>query len=64
MEQPDITMKGYVDLYNPYRINRDKWKEISWIHQWHSDDFQMKLTSVYFIDDNGEYIDFNVTYDR
>ena len=29
-------------------------------HQWHSDDYQQN-TSVYFIDDDGEYIDFNVT---
>ena len=59
MEQPDVTMKGYVDLYNPYRINRRNIERKFPGYTWSSDDFQIKLSSVYFID-NGKHIEFNV----
>ena len=61
MEPNDITMQGYVDLYNPYRVNKREIKRKFPGHHWRSDDYEVKLASVYFIDEDGEYIDFNVT---
>ena len=58
MEQSNILMQGYIDLYNPYKLTMQnvvrKFQGYSF-----PSDFTVQLSNVHFIDDNDEYIELN-----
>ena len=59
MEYSDVLMTGYVELYNPYKLNIQNVERKFPGYRWGSDDYSVQLNNVHFID-KGKYIDFNV----
>ena len=51
-------MKGYIDLYNPYKLTMQNLARKFQGYSFPSD-FTVQLSNVHFIDDNDEYIELN-----
>ena len=59
MEHSDILMQGYIDLYNPYKLNMQNLVKKFQGYSFPSD-FTVQVSNVHFIDDDDEYIELNI----